>query len=288
MLALTSNSTKTLAEVGFLLVVIAGVWLAASEVLPSRRRCVGHWRHSSEDRHPSRPVRVTPRTSIATTRSLRSTSSSGTSGMSRQRAPGAGTPIRNWSPSSRAWSPAGLSTWGAGKGPTPSGWPARVHVLAADISSVALGHAVEHARTIDAAVSTRIDWRHADLLASPPEHGSFDLVSAQVMRLTPEPRALFHRARRVRPRRRSTARGRPSPLRHGLGGASTSATRPFLHGGRHRGASRGIVDDRRRVMPDAAPPPLLAAPKSACRTRCCSPCDGERVVRRRACDRPAD
>ena len=49
--------------------------------------------------------------------------------------------------------------------------------------------AVEHARTIDAALSARIDWRHADLLASPPEHGSFDLVSAQFMQLPPEPRA---------------------------------------------------------------------------------------------------
>jgi hypothetical protein len=37
MLALSANSTKTLAEVGFLLIVIAGVWFVASEVLPSLR-----------------------------------------------------------------------------------------------------------------------------------------------------------------------------------------------------------------------------------------------------------
>jgi hypothetical protein len=33
--ALASNTTKTLAEVGFLLIVISGVWFVASEVLPS-------------------------------------------------------------------------------------------------------------------------------------------------------------------------------------------------------------------------------------------------------------
>lgn len=35
MATLTHTTTKTLAEVGFLLVVIAGVWFVASEVLPS-------------------------------------------------------------------------------------------------------------------------------------------------------------------------------------------------------------------------------------------------------------
>ena len=35
MFALAPNTTKTLAEVGFLLIVISGVWFVASEVLPS-------------------------------------------------------------------------------------------------------------------------------------------------------------------------------------------------------------------------------------------------------------
>ena len=64
------------------------------------------------------------------------------------------------------------------------GW----HVVATDISSVALGRAVAHARTRDPAASARIEWRHVDLLASPPERDSFDLVSAQFMQLSPEPR----------------------------------------------------------------------------------------------------
>ena len=62
------------------------------------------------------------------------------------------------------------------------GW----HVVATDISSVALGRAVTHARTAGTAVSARIEWRHIDLFASPPEHDSFDLVSAQFMQLPPE------------------------------------------------------------------------------------------------------
>jgi SAM-dependent methyltransferase len=65
------------------------------------------------------------------------------------------------------------------------GW----HVVATDISSVALGRAVTHARTRDPVASARIEWHHVDLLASPPEHHSFDLVSAQFMQLPPEPRA---------------------------------------------------------------------------------------------------
>jgi hypothetical protein len=35
MLSLTQGTTKTLAEVGFLLIVISGVWIVASEVLPT-------------------------------------------------------------------------------------------------------------------------------------------------------------------------------------------------------------------------------------------------------------
>jgi SAM-dependent methyltransferase len=61
-------------------------------------------------------------------------------------------------------------------------------VVAADISSVALERAAQHARDNDPVASARIEWRQADLLASPPEPGSFDLVSVQFMQLPPEPR----------------------------------------------------------------------------------------------------
>jgi SAM-dependent methyltransferase len=61
-------------------------------------------------------------------------------------------------------------------------------VVAADISSVALERAAQHARDTDPAVAGRIEWRQVDLLASPPGPGSFDLVSAQFMQLPPEPR----------------------------------------------------------------------------------------------------
>jgi hypothetical protein len=44
MLALTRDTTKTLAEVGFLLILFAGIWLVASEIpalkLPRARRIV--------------------------------------------------------------------------------------------------------------------------------------------------------------------------------------------------------------------------------------------------------
>lgn len=64
------------------------------------------------------------------------------------------------------------------------GW----QVVATDISGVALGRAVEHARNIDPAAAMRIEWRRVDLLADPPERDSFDLVSAQFMQLPPAPR----------------------------------------------------------------------------------------------------
>jgi SAM-dependent methyltransferase len=59
-------------------------------------------------------------------------------------------------------------------------------VVATDISSVALERGARHARDTDPAVSARIEWRQADLLASPPEPDSFDLVSAQFLQLPPE------------------------------------------------------------------------------------------------------
>jgi SAM-dependent methyltransferase len=65
-----------------------------------------------------------------------------------------------------------------------AGWT----VVAADISGVALERAAQHARDTDPAAAVRIEWRQADLVARPPEPGSFDLVSAQFMQLPPEQR----------------------------------------------------------------------------------------------------
>ena len=65
-----------------------------------------------------------------------------------------------------------------------SGW----QVVAADISGVALERGARHARDSGPEVPERIEWRQVDLLASPPEPDSFDLVSAQFMQLPPEPR----------------------------------------------------------------------------------------------------
>ena len=65
-----------------------------------------------------------------------------------------------------------------------SGWI----VVAADISGVAVERAAQHARAAGPEVAARIEWRQADLLATPPEPRSFDLVSVQFMQLPPEPR----------------------------------------------------------------------------------------------------
>ena len=61
-------------------------------------------------------------------------------------------------------------------------------VVAADISGVAVQRGEQHARDADPVAAARIEWRRADLLATPPAAGSFDLVSAQFMHLPPEPR----------------------------------------------------------------------------------------------------
>ena len=61
-------------------------------------------------------------------------------------------------------------------------------VVAADISGVAIQRGEQHAGNIDPVAAARIEWRQADLLARPPEPGSFDLVSVQFMHLPPEPR----------------------------------------------------------------------------------------------------
>jgi SAM-dependent methyltransferase len=60
-------------------------------------------------------------------------------------------------------------------------------VVAADISGVALERAAQHARDTAPAVADRIEWRQVDLLVSPPEPDSFDLVSVQFMQMPPEP-----------------------------------------------------------------------------------------------------
>ena len=65
-----------------------------------------------------------------------------------------------------------------------AGWT----VVGADISGVALDRAAQHARDTDPAAAARIEWRQVDLIARPPERGSFDLVSAQFMQLPPERR----------------------------------------------------------------------------------------------------
>ncbi len=61
-------------------------------------------------------------------------------------------------------------------------------VVATDISSVALERGAQHAQQTDPGAGARIEWRRADLLVSPPERDSYDLVSAQFMQLQPEPR----------------------------------------------------------------------------------------------------
>jgi len=65
-----------------------------------------------------------------------------------------------------------------------TGWT----VVGADISGVALQRAAQHARDTDPAAAARIEWRRVDLIARPPEPGSFDLVSAQYLQLAPEER----------------------------------------------------------------------------------------------------
>ena len=65
-----------------------------------------------------------------------------------------------------------------------NGWD----VGAVDISGVAISRGDQHARDTDPAAAGRIEWRRADLLETPPEPGSYDLVTAQFMQLPPEPR----------------------------------------------------------------------------------------------------
>jgi SAM-dependent methyltransferase len=77
------------------------------------------------------------------------------------------------------------------------GW----HVVAVDISSVALERAAQHAKATDNDAFSRIEWRQGDVIAEPPDPDSFDLVSSQFMQLPPEPRTKLFAAlsRAVRP-----------------------------------------------------------------------------------------
>lgn len=73
-------------------------------------------------------------------------------------------------------------------------------VTAADISSVALERA--RAAELSDDVARRIDWLHADLLASAPPPASYDLVSAHFMQLPKAQREVLFRqlAASVKPR----------------------------------------------------------------------------------------
>jgi SAM-dependent methyltransferase len=101
-----------------------------------------------------------------------------------------------------------------------SGWD----VVATDISSVALERAVQHARDTDPTASARIEWRHVDLLVSPPEQDSFDLVSAQFMQLAPGPRARLFTALAASVRTRGTL----LVVGHDLSDLDTGVPRPAL------------------------------------------------------------
>jgi SAM-dependent methyltransferase len=68
-----------------------------------------------------------------------------------------------------------------------NGW----NVVAVDISGVAIARGEKHAKDTDPAAADRIEWRRADLLAEPPESGSYDLVTAQFIHPPPEERARF-------------------------------------------------------------------------------------------------
>lgn len=85
-------------------------------------------------------------------------------------------------------------------------WLARLgwDVVATDISTVALGRAAQHARETDPVAAARIEWRQGDLLVSPPERDSYDLVSAQFMQLPPEARARLFSALAASVRRGGT------------------------------------------------------------------------------------
>ncbi|HUJ05875.1 MAG TPA: class I SAM-dependent methyltransferase [Streptosporangiaceae bacterium] len=69
--------------------------------------------------------------------------------------------------------------WLAGRG-----W----HVIAVDISAVAVGRAEEHARQCGADLAGRIEWIRQDLTEWEPGPTLFDLVTAQYLHLPPSAR----------------------------------------------------------------------------------------------------
>ncbi|MGH3255163.1 MAG: SAM-dependent methyltransferase [Streptosporangiaceae bacterium] len=82
--------------------------------------------------------------------------------------------------------------WLAGRG-----W----HVIAVDLSAVALERASAHADQAGADIAGRIDWVHEDVTSWDPGPGRYDLVSVQYVHLPPARRQalLEHLARAVAP-----------------------------------------------------------------------------------------
>jgi len=64
------------------------------------------------------------------------------------------------------------------------GW----HVIAVDLSTVALERASAHADRAGPDIARRIDWVHDDVTSWDPGTGRYDLVSVQYMHLPPAPR----------------------------------------------------------------------------------------------------
>jgi SAM-dependent methyltransferase len=77
------------------------------------------------------------------------------------------------------------------------GW----HVIAVDLSTVALERASAHADKAGPDIAARIDWVHEDVTSWDPGSGRYDLVSVQYMHLPPASRQamLGHLAAAVAP-----------------------------------------------------------------------------------------
>jgi SAM-dependent methyltransferase len=77
------------------------------------------------------------------------------------------------------------------------GW----HVIAVDLSAVALERASAHAGQAGPDIAARIEWVHEDVTSWDPGPGRYDLVSVQYMHLLPERRQamLGHLAAAVAP-----------------------------------------------------------------------------------------
>jgi SAM-dependent methyltransferase len=69
------------------------------------------------------------------------------------------------------------------------GW----HVMAVDVSAVALERGAAHALKVSAEAAGRITSLHADLIAWAPPAMSYDLVSAQFIHLPKDQRGVLHR-----------------------------------------------------------------------------------------------